>query len=324
MDILETLWQRYRTGGYDAVRETALPPTPKNALAHFYVALLAFGADDLSQAIRWAQTAAAVSEPASRVFTHAVHYLQRVYAQGKAHVYVDGDAFAAFIRGGGNVALYAAASAALRKRYAGYEALRLLDIGVGDGLALLPALLDNLAQLTLVEPSEPMLRRTAQALSSRGVNFEAHNTTMQAFIAGAVGQNRHWDIIQATWSLQSFPPDERPPVLDWMHTHGRRALVVEFDVPAFSAMFAPERVRYVVERYERGLAEYDHDQGLVARGFLMPVMFGYFDRSAARTNWEGPIQGWADALREAGFSRVSVHKLYAYFWADAYLVDARR
>ena len=323
MDILETLWQRYRTGGYEAVRETALSPAPKNALAHFYLALLAFGADDFPQATRRAQTAAAL-QPSSRVFAQAAHYLRRVQKQGKANVYVDVDAFAAFIRGGGNVALYAAASAALRERYTGYKALRLLDIGVGDGLALLPALLDNVAQLTLVEPSEQMLRRTTLALAERGMVAEAHNTTIQAFIAGAVGQKRHWDIIQATWSLQSIPPEDRPSVLGWMRNHGQRALIVEFDVPTFSAMFAPARVRYTVERYERGLAEYEHDADLVAQGFLMPVMFGYFDRSAARTNWEEPIRDWVNALREAGFSRVSAHKLYAYFWADAYLLDARR
>ena len=323
MDILETLWQRYRTGGYEAVSKTALPPKAQNALAHFYLALLAFGEDDLAQAKRWAQTAAAL-QPSSSVFAQAARYLQRVLERGKAQVYVEGEAFAPFIRGGGNVALYAAASAALRERYAGYEALRLLDIGVGDGLALLPALLDNVRHLTLVEPSLPMLRQTAMALGGRGVEFEAHNTTIQAFITGAVGQEKHWDIIQATWSLQSVPPDERPAVLKWMCAHGARALVVEFDVPTFSAMFAPERVRYVVARYERGLAEYDRDRDLVAQGFLMPVLFGYFDRSAARTNWEGPIQEWADALREAGFSHVSAQPLYAYFWADAYLLDARR
>jgi hypothetical protein len=88
-------------------------------------------------------------------------------------------------------------------------------------------------------------------------------------------------------------------------------------------MYGPDRVQYVIERYERGLAEYDGDGGVVAQGFLMPVMFGYFDRTAARTNWEGPIQGWENALHTAGFQTVRRHKLFAYFWADAYLLDAR-
>ena len=323
MNTLETLWRSYQQGGYEAVRSVALPPTPENALPHFYLALLAFGADALPQAATWAQ-AAASAQPDSHVFTQAARYLQRVQTQGKAHVYVAGDAFAAFIRGGSNVALYAAASAALRERYADYAALRLLDIGVGDGLALLPALTDNVTALTLVEPSASMLRKTVQALEARDIPLQTHNMPIQAFIATSAGQQGQWEIAQATWSLQSVPPDERPRVLEWMHAHSQRALIVEFDVPQFSAMFAPERVRYVVERYERGLAEYAHDGGLVAQGFLMPVMFGYFDRSTERTNWEGPIAEWADALRAVGFADVRAHKLYPYFWADAYLLDAHR
>ncbi len=88
-------------------------------------------------------------------------------------------------------------------------------------------------------------------------------------------------------------------------------------------MFGPDRVRYVLSHYENGLAEYDGDGGLVAQGFLMPVMFGYFDRSAARTNWEGPIQEWVAGLRAAGFEQVTLEKLYSYFWADSYLIVAQ-
>ncbi len=202
-------------------------------------------------------------------------------------MYVDGKAFAAFIRGGGNVGLYAAASNALRAVYGSYPALRLLDIGVGDGLALLPALADNLAHLDLIEPSAAMLERTTSALDARGIPYHAANTTLQDFMQTPTDQQ--WDIIQATWSLQSIPPAERPAALGWMAAHADRVLIAEFDVPNFPEMFAPERVHYVLGRYERGLAEYDGDGGQVAQGFLMPVMFGYFDRGAARTNWEGPI-----------------------------------
>ena len=45
----------------------------------------------------------------------------------------------------------------------------------------------------------------------------------------------------------------------------------------------------------------------------MPVLFGYFDRTAARTNWEGPIQGWADDLRAAGFTTVQTRLLSPYW-----------
>ena len=106
-----------------------------------------------------------------------------------------------------------------------------------------------------------------------------------------------------------------------MRERCQRALIAEFDAPQFPDMFAPDRARYIVAHYEKGLAEYDGD--FVAQGFLMPVMFGYFDPTASRANWEGPIQAWMDDLRAAGFAQVQARKLSAYFWADAYLIDAR-
>ena len=259
------------------------------------------------------------SEPGSLVFAEAGVYLDRVVTHGKAGVYVDGEAFAAFIRGGGNVGLYAAASAALRAVYGEYNTLRLFDIGVGDGMALLPALSANVTRLDLLEPSAAMLNKTTAALDARGIPYHAANTTLQDFIAA--GTDQQWDVIQATWSLQSLPPADRPAALRWMRDHTARLLIAEFDVPDFPELFAPERVLYVVNRYQRGLAEYAGDGGQVAQGFLMPVMFGYFDRSAARTNWEGPIAGWVESLRAAGFQTVQTRQLYAYFWADAYLIE---
>ncbi len=317
---LDDLWNIYRDGGYNAVRE--LPATPPDAGTQFYRALLAFGAAHFAEAAQWARTAADM-QPNSRVYTQAARYLDRVLERGKSGVYVDGEAFAAFIRGGGNVRLYAAVSVALRTVYRAYETLRLLDIGVGDGLALLPALTDSVAHVDLLEPSEAMLTRTAAQLDARGLTHTDYNHSLQAFMQTDTGQRDHWPLIQATWSLQSIPPEERPDVFAWLRARADRVLIAEFDVPAFDAMFAPDRVRYVLGRYEHGLAEYDGDGGQVAQGFLMPVMFGYFDRSAARTNWEGPIQDWVDGLRAAGFAQVATRKLYAYFWADSYLVDAQ-
>lgn len=317
---LDDLWNVYQDGGYDAVRDqdSALD----DAEAQFYRALLAFGADQFAEAAQFARRAAA-AQPGSRVYAQAARYLARVLEHGKSGVYVDGQAFAAFIRGGGNVRLYAAASVALRMVYRAYEALRLLDIGVGDGLALFPALTDSVTHVDLLEPSEVMLARTAAQLDTRGISHRDYNATLQAFMQSDAGQNGHWPLIQATWSLQSIPPEERPEAFAWLRAHGDRVLIAEFDVPDFSAMFAPERVRYVLARYENGLAEYDSDGGQVAQGFLMPVMFGYFDRSAARTNWEGPIQDWVEGLRETGFAHVTTRKLYSYFWADSYLIDAQ-
>ena len=312
---LNGLWQQMQRSGYAGVRDA----TPTHALDNIYLALVAFAEDDLPRALHFAR-AAAQRDPDSRVYRHAVTYLERVQDEGKANVYVEGAAFAAFIRGGGNVGLYAAVSRALQAVYESYSTLDLLDIGVGDGLALLPALVPQVASLTLVEPSEAMLARTLSTLEARGIACRTANMPLQRFMAGDEGT---WDIIQATWSLQSIPPDERTAVCRWLRAHGRRVLVAEFDVPHFEAALSPDRVQYVVAHYERGLAEYDGDGGVVAQGFLMPVMFGYFDRTAARTNWEGPIHDWIDLLRAAGFASIAAGKLYRYFWADAFLIDAR-
>ncbi len=305
-------WDIYCAQGYAGVQGAAL----HDALDHFYLALLAFGEDDFAGAAAYARQAARL-QPDHPVFEAAVVYLDRVIEQGKSGVYVDGAAFAVFVRGGGNVGLYAAASAALRAIYTEYPMLRLFDIGVGDGMAVLPALTGCVARLDLLEPSAAMLAATTAALDARGMAYHAHHTTLQDFIA--TGSDQSWDIIQATWSLQSIPPAERP--FRWLRAHTDRLLIAEFDVPEFTANYAPERVQYVVNTYARGLAEYEGEQ--VAQGFLMPVMFGYFDRTAARTNWEGPITGWAANLHAAGFQDVRVRHLFAYFWADAYLIDAQ-
>ncbi|MCC6798759.1 MAG: class I SAM-dependent methyltransferase [Anaerolineae bacterium] len=312
---LEALWQLYQTAGYEGVR--AAPRA--DALDHFYLALLAYGEDDFVQAAASARAAARL-EPSSSLFEQAAHYLERVRAQGKAAVYVDGEAFAAFIRGGGNVELYARASQALHDVYEEYESLTLLDIGVGDGLALLPALTQNITRLDLIEPSEAMLAHTTRQLDVWQVPYRAHQMTIQQFMKG---DSATWDVIQATWSLQSAPPADRPGVFAWLRAHGRRALIAEFDVPEFDALYEPGRVQQFASRYHDGLAEYAGDGGLVAQGFLMPVLFGYFDRSAARTNYEGPIDAWADGLRAAGFDQIEARPIYPYWWADAYLIDAR-
>lgn len=312
---LESLWQRYCDAGYPAVREAPRA----DALDHFYLALLAYSEEDFTQAAASARTAAG-QQPSSDLYAQAARYLARVQAQGKAAVYVDGEAFAAFTRGGSNVELYAQASQALHDVYEGYESLTLLDIGVGDGLALLQALTQNIKRLDLIEPSEAMLAQTTRQLDAWHVPYRAHAMTIQEFMKA---NGVTWDVIQATWSLQSVPPADRPGVFAWLRAHGARVLIAEFDVPEFNALYEPARVRHILDRYQNGLAEYADDGGLVAQGFLMPVLFGYFDRSAARTNYEGPIGAWADALRAAGFDRVETQPLYPYWWAEAYLIDAR-
>lgn len=321
LDQLDAIWNAYQAGGYAAAADAAQPTA---ALDQFYLAVLAFGADDTAAALDAARRAHAANMN-RRVYAQSVTYLERVLAQGKDNVYVDGAAFGAFVRGGGNVPLYNAASAQIKRIYGDYATLSVLDIGVGDGMALLPALTQSIRQIDLVEPSGAMLNRVTTQLEAWNITHRAYETTIQAFIDTYVEtRGSGWDIVQATWSLQSVPPAERLDVAEWIAEHTDRVLLAEFDVPPFPQPFAPAHVRYVVERFERGLAEYTGDGDLVAQGFLLPVMFGYFDESEARTNWEGPIQGWADLLGAVGFEQVTPHKLYEYFWADAYLLDAQR
>ncbi len=311
---LEDVWRAYRSDDLAAAAQMA----PTEALGRFYLAVLAFAQQDFPGALAHAREAVQAA-PQDLVFAQAVTYLQRVLSLGKQEVYVSGEGFAAFVRGGGNVPLYQATSAALQSVYGQYKTLDLLDVGVGDGLALLPALTACVRSLDILEPSGAMLAKASAALKERGVPHRAVEQTLQDF---ARQPARQWDVIQATYSLQSIPPQERTGLLRWLREHGRRLLVAEFDPPSFSDDLDADRVDYVVQAYRRGLAEYVHDRDLVAQGFLMPVMFGYFDPTAARTNYEQPIQTWITHLRAAGFAQVEQRLLYRYWWAPAYLLDA--
>jgi hypothetical protein len=285
----------------------------------FAEALRAFAADDFAGAATAAARAAA-ADSASRLAREAAAYLARVSSEGKANVYVSGEAFGAFIREGGNVPLYQAVSAALRDAYAEHTDAHLLDIGVGDGLALLPALTPNIHRLDLVEPSAAMLVGVGEALETRGIPYHAFNGTIQAF---AKGQSGFWDIAQATFSLHSLTPEDRRATLAWLRAHAGRLLVAEFDVAALGDGLEPARIAHFARRYEVGLAEYGAPDDQVAQGFLMPVFFGYFDRGAARVTYEQPIAAWEEDLRAAGFSSVARRHLYDYWWASAHLLDAR-
>ncbi len=286
---------------------------------HFRAALLAYGKNDFAGAVQHAQNALD-SQPAGRVYAAAVAYLHRVQREGKSNVYVTPDAFGAFIRGGGNVPLYQNTSAALQRVYGEYDSLSLLDIGTGDGLALLPALTPNIRHLDVLEPSLAMLNKASDELNRRNIDHRAVNATIQQFMVASPGR---YDVIESTYAMQSLRPEERSQVLAWLRRHAGRLLIVEFDAPYFAGMYEPARVQYFVERYERGLAEYADDGGLVAQGFLMPVFFGGFDPGEARVNWEMAIAEWVRHLRDAGFADIRTELIYDYWWAPAFLIDAR-
>jgi len=287
------------------------------ALNQFHDALRAFHAGDLSDALRLTQ-AAHSGDPSHPVYEQAARYLETVLERGQANAYATPEGFTAFIRGGGNVPLYANTSAALAAVYGEYEALHLLDIGTGDGLALLPALTSHVAHVHVVEPSAALYATLTERLTSTGTPFSGFNGTLQDFAAQTDG---HWPLGQATFSLQAIPFEARKEALAWLRQHVDRLLIVEFDAPDFREPLAFERVQYVVERYARGLAEYPEDE-VVAQGFLMPVLFGYFDRGTARLTYEQPIAAWQAQLANVGFT-TATRPIYPYFWADAVLIDAQ-
>lgn len=287
-------------------------------LASFTAAIHAFAAQDFADAADHAARAAEQA-PASRVFREAARYLDRVRQGGKRNVYVAPDAFAAFIRGGGNQRLYARTSAALRAAYDDHRAAALLDIGTGDGLALLPALTGRIASVTIVEPSAALLAASAPAVEARGVRCEAVCAAAQDL--PRIAADRRWDLAQATFSLHCVPPADRPALWAALRRATGRLLIVEFDVPRLDPR-SPAYLHHVIERYERGLAEYDGDGGVVAQGFLLPVLCGYFDPTAAHSTYEQPIADWIAELAAAGYTALA-HPLDDYWWAPARLIDAR-
>jgi len=259
-------------------------------------------------------------EATNAIYAQAAAYLREVRRQGKSEIYGSPEAFALFVRGGGNVALYERTSAAQRRIYQQYDSLSLLDVGVGDGRALVPALTDNIGPLDILEPSQPLLSRARDALSARGVDHRPIQAKVQHLMENT---SSNWDVVQATYSLQSIPYRERPALFNWLRRHAGRVLIAEFDAPEFTDLYEADRVRHVVKRFERGLAEYPDSDQTVARGFLMPMLFSSFDPSAPRANHENPIEHWVRLLRDCSFASIRTEFLCEYWWAPAYVLDAR-
>ncbi len=320
IEQISKLWQQYQTNGYGGIKDHP----PSSAEEAFYLCLLAYGEQDISRASHFAQEAVKQS-PDDRLYPQAAQYLRHFEKTGSPDVYAKGDGFAAFIRGGGNVALYQKTTEALVQTYRQYNQnnLRLLDIGTGEGMALLPAITPNLAALDVLEPSRHLLDLLESHLKKTHIPYRAHCTTIQAF---SHETEEHWDLMQATFSLHSIPAEERPGLFSWASQHCSRLIMVEFEVPLFSAIFAPERVTYMMSTYHTGLAEYQEEtpetRDLVYQGFLMPVFFGCFDRTTARLVYEQPISLWEKELSAAGFGHIHRQRLYDYWWAPAYLIDA--
>lgn len=282
----------------------------------------------LAEGDRAGARAAATADPGSPLARQLARFLDEGPGTG---VYDSPAAFRAFVRGGGNVDLYSRVSEALALRYGARGVLRLLDIGCGDGLALVPALehasltppwpggRGMFEQIDLVEPVAALLDRAVELLGDRFGPVVGHGTDASAFV-GPLEDSERWEVVQSTFALHALAPDERSDVLVGLRAHSDLLLVAEFDVPAFEDR-SVEHLAYLADRYERGLAEYDGD--LVAQGFLLPVLTGQLDPSARRHTWEQPIASWADQLGAAGFADVTTEAVSPYWWADAHLLVAR-
>ncbi|MGB3439671.1 MAG: class I SAM-dependent methyltransferase [Actinophytocola sp.] len=226
-------------------------------------------------------------------------------------------AFTAFIRGGGNVGLYEAVGTALAGQYSRHEVATLLDIGCGDGRALVAALRGRTPSVTLVEPSSALLDSAVAALEE--VPVTAHNTDAATFVEHVTDR---FDLAESTFALHALPHEERSAVLTGLRGHVSRLVLAEFDVPDHPVGSA-EHLTFLADTYEQGLAEYDSDRDLVAQGFLLPVLTGQLAPGAHRSTWEQPATAWAEQLTKCGYHEVMIEPLHEYWCAPAFLLTAR-
>jgi hypothetical protein len=95
-------------------------------------------------------------------------------------------------------------------------------------------------------------------------------------------------------------------------------VLAEFDHPGEDA----DRLTFLADTYEQGLAEYDTDRDLVAQGFLMPVLTGQLTPGARRSTWEQPATAWAEQVRSCGYRNVVIEPLCDYWSSPAFLLTA--
>jgi Methyltransferase domain len=281
-------------------------------------ALLALAAGEPAGAAAAAR-AAADADPGARLPRLLAAHLG---GRARTGVYEQPRAFAEFISGGGNVALYASTIGALRAWHDQRGTAALADIGCGDGRVTAGVIPPTCGRIDLVEPSAALLDAATTRLAAAGVEAElvVHETTLSRWLAGLPdGVTR--DAAQSTFALHAVEPAERSRALAALRDQVGALAVAEFDVPAYADR-GHGHAAYAAARYERGLAEY-LDGSDVGPGFLVPVLVGQFDPSRPRLTWEQPLDAWRADLTAAGWTVESTTLLHDYWWAPAHLVVAR-
>lgn len=236
-------------------------------------------------------------------------------------------AFQIFINGGDNVPLYDRVSRALADLYDSEETLSLLDIGAGDGRAIIPAMqmaYCDIERLDVIEPSVELLDSLRSNIERAGFSarskFSFSNLKAQNFFMEP-GPDRWWDLVQSTFALQSLPPDERHEVLLALRDKTEKLAIVEFDVPEHEAG-SIEEMSSIATRFELGLKGYGSNAPLVAGGFLAPILLGKVRDPGRRHNWEQSARGWWAELERAGYRVTYQRSLYPYSWSEAFLMVA--
>jgi hypothetical protein len=236
-----------------------------------------------------------------------------------ADVYGAPTAFQAFIDHGDNPALYDSTIAHVRQRLAETRPRALIDIGAGDGRVTRAVVPDSVNHITLIEPSDALLD---DAAAGTGWPVPPHRFagTLRSFVENdSTQQPADETVTMSTFAMSTMSPSERTELLRRLSTLADRLLIVEFDVPDVEDR-SPQHAHYCVQRYRRGIAEYAEHRDVID-GFLMPVLVGQFDPTAARHTFEQSAGSWQRSLATAGWSSTAL-PIHDYWWAPATLFDA--
>jgi ubiquinone/menaquinone biosynthesis C-methylase UbiE len=306
----------------------------------FRSAVVRYSEGDMEGALK-ALEGTQTNEPREVFFLQQV---KRFLSQRKdsTELYVDPSGFEAFTRGGSNVALYEAVHEALGKLYASRGSdLSLLDVGCGEGAALVPALKRAqeaaraegreefpLKKIALLEPSsmlaacERKLREAAEAL---GISVEVESISSN--IEQVCSSLEHFSFVESSFALQNVNKHDRARVLSELAKKCDVFVLIEFDCSAIdlseAARFEDRTIDGFLEKYIGGVNEFnaqlsesyglsENQMSAAIEGFLVPILFHNFT-GHSKLNEQSAAQ-WLDELRTT-FSDVRVQTINEYWWA---------